>query len=66
MRGLLSADGRDVVDIVCVVFGELVPPKPIVPDDWKLRTPEQDAAYESWSDCRWNAFHRVTDQFGWS
>lgn len=66
MVGTLSDDGKDVVEIVLTVFGEDVPSRPDLPEDYKAWTPEQDAENEEYHETLWGKFHGITDRFGWS
>jgi hypothetical protein len=65
MRGTLSKDGLDVIDVTLKVFGVPIPPRPDLPGDYQTWTPEQDRANEDWQEARWGAFQKITDQFGW-
>lgn len=65
MEGTLSKDGLDVEEIVLKTFGKEVPSKPDIPCDWKTWTPEQRSRNEAYWDARYEAFHEISNQFGW-
>jgi hypothetical protein len=66
MVGTLSKkDKLDVVDVVLKVHGKKLPPKPKIPKDYKMWTPEEDAANEKWQDAKWDAFDKITNKFEW-
>lgn len=65
MVGNLSRDGHDVVSIVIRTFGETDPPRPALPDDWKLWSDDMHELNDNWQDERWGKFHSITDKFGW-
>lgn len=66
MAGTLANDGKDIIEIVLTVFGEPVPVRPKLPENYREWTPEQDAANEEYQESLWGKFNKITDQFGWS
>ena len=66
MVGTLSKDGLDVEEVVLKVFGIKIPPRPNLPADYKIWTPEQHEANDAYWDKRSNAFQEISDRFGWA
>jgi hypothetical protein len=67
MAGTLSKeDNLDIIDVTLKTWGETVPPRPELPEDYREWTPSQHAENEAWQESRWSAFHAITSQFGWS
>ncbi len=65
MEGTLSKDGLDCQEITLKVFGVTVPPKPVLPKDWKEWTEAQEEENEAYGEAFYEAFHKISDQFGW-
>jgi hypothetical protein len=65
MVGTLSKDGLDVEQIVIKTFGKSVPERPILPDDYKTWTAEQDALNEEYYEKKGTAFSEISARFGW-
>lgn len=67
MDGTLSKkDKLDVVEVVLKVHGKKLSPKPKLPKDYRMWTPEESNKNDAWQDAKWAAFNKITDKFGWS
>ncbi len=65
MEGTLAHDGLDIDDIIFKVYAVKLPPKPVLPDDYRDWTPKQDAQNEKWVDKKYNAMSKIERRWGW-
>lgn len=64
--GTLSKDGLDIEGIVFKIFEKAGPAKPVLPQNHKTWTSEQDRQNEEYWDARYEAFSEISrGKFGW-
>lgn len=65
MTGDLAKDGLDIDGIILKMYGVKLPPKPVLPKDYKKWTKEQDQANEAWNELQDEALHKIEQAWGW-
>lgn len=65
MTGDLAKDGLDIDDIILKVYGVDLPPKPVLPKNFREWSPEQEKANEEWGELQYEALHLIEGGWGW-
>ena len=63
--GDLSNDGLCIEELVLKVFEEKIPVSPIFPLDYESWSEEDVQRNEGYMNELYEAFHKITDRFGW-
>ena len=62
---LAEDDGLDIDGIILKMYGVVLDPYPVIPEDWHNWTDEQRDANDTWQEAKAEALQKIEDGWGW-